>query len=267
MSPTPSRSTAAGRSYSDLWNLAKRQERGVAEYFVLYALEGFVARLGASKLADRLVLKGGLLMAALSGRRPTRDIDLSAAGLPSDIGEAEEIVRVITSVRIDDGLEFNERSIVGEALRDEGDYPGVRVHLVSNLATARVSFHVDINFGDPVWPAPTKIKLPRLLGGEIEILGYPVSMVLAEKIVTAVERGAANTRWRDFADIASISATTRISGAQVKKSTAIVADYRGVKLAPLAAILDGMASTAQPKWTTWRRNSNLKTQLLRTSRN
>jgi hypothetical protein len=44
--------------------------------------------------------------------------------------------------------------------------------------------------------------LPRLRGGEpIELRGYPIHMVHAEKIVTAIQRGTANTRWRDFGDV------------------------------------------------------------------
>lgn len=35
--------------------------------------------------------------------------------------------------------------------------------------------------------------------------GYPRVMVLAEKIVTAIQRGTANTRWRDFVDIVALS--------------------------------------------------------------
>lgn len=40
-----------------------------------------------------------------------------------------------------------------------------------------------------------------LRGGEIVVRGYPLAMVHAEKIVTALVRGTANTRWRDFADL------------------------------------------------------------------
>jgi len=68
-----------------------------------------------------------------------------------------------------------------------------------------LTFHVDINFGDPSWPAPGIVEIPRLLGGSISVLGYPMVMVLAEKFVTAVQRGTANTRWRDGADIYLLS--------------------------------------------------------------
>jgi len=83
--------------------------------------------------------------------------------------------------------------------------PGIRVAITARLATAILPIHVDINVGDPVSPPARPIALPRLLGGHITITGYPIAMVHAEKIVTAIQRGTANTRWRDFADIYLLS--------------------------------------------------------------
>ncbi|MDR1295556.1 MAG: nucleotidyl transferase AbiEii/AbiGii toxin family protein, partial [Bifidobacteriaceae bacterium] len=95
MTPVPARDKASGRAYNDLKNLARRQGRDVAECFVLYALEGFLARLAASDHSNQFVLKGGVLMAAFSARRPTRDIDLAAGGFPNDLADAERRVRAI----------------------------------------------------------------------------------------------------------------------------------------------------------------------------
>ena len=78
---------------------------------------------------------------------------------------------------------------------------GVRVTLGGVLSRATFQLHVDINVGDPIWPEPEEIRLPRLLEGELIVRGYSLAMVLAEKIVTAIARGSANTRWRDFVDI------------------------------------------------------------------
>lgn len=257
MSPAPSRDTPSGRTYNDLRNLARRQGRDVAEYLSLFALEGFLARLSVSQNADQLILKGGVLMAAFSARRPTRDIDLSASGFPNDVAEAEGRVRSIAAIELDDGLTFGTGSVRGEEIRDDTEYHGVRVHVIARLASAEIPFHVDVNFGDPVWPAPVRTRLPRLLGGEIDVLAYPVTMVLAEKIVTAVERGAANTRWRDFVDVASLAAKNDISGDDMMRSLAIVAASRQIELAPLVEVLDGMADSAQRKWTAWRRKQHL----------
>jgi hypothetical protein len=77
VSPGPDRSTTGGRRYRDLQNLARRTGRPTDELHPLYALEGFLERLAASSHAPRVVLKGGVLLAAYDSRRPTRDIDLA----------------------------------------------------------------------------------------------------------------------------------------------------------------------------------------------
>jgi hypothetical protein len=71
-----------------------------------------------------------------------------------------------------------------ETIRDEDEYNGVRVAMTVELASARMSFHVDVNVGDPVVPVPGSVVLPRLRGGVLTLLGYPLAMVHAEKIVT-----------------------------------------------------------------------------------
>ena len=87
------------------------------------------------------------------------------------------------------------RPVSAEVIREEDDYSAVRVHVETRLASARLPFHVDVNVGDPIWPEPITVALPRLRGGEpIELRGYPIHMVHAEKIVTAAQRGTANTR-------------------------------------------------------------------------
>lgn len=181
MTPGPSRNTPAGRAYNDLRNLAKKHHRDVAEYLTLYALEGALARLAASTQKSAFVLKGGVLMAAFAARRPTRDIDLCASGFPNDVAECEQRIREVMDVELDDGLLFNPASVRGEVIREDADYTGVRVHVEGKLASARLAVHADINFGDPIWPAPRATDLPRLLGGTVRLLGYPDHMVLAER--------------------------------------------------------------------------------------
>jgi len=257
VSPGPTRDTPAGRAYNDLRNLARAQGRDLAEYLALYALEGFVVRLATSAHAGDFVLKGGVLLAAFAARRPTRDVDLAASGFPNEIDDVERRVRAILVGDADDGLEFDLGAIRSEVIRDEADYTGVRVHLVARLATATIHTHVDVNFGDPIWPAPTPTTVPKLLGGDVRLLGYPPHMVLAEKIVTAIDRGRANTRWRDFVDIASVIRTQTISERDLSAAIRVVAEHRRIELRLLAEILASMGDIAQPRWVAWRRKQRL----------
>jgi hypothetical protein len=55
----------------------------------------------------------------------------------------------------------------------------------------------------------------RILGGEIVVRGYPLAMVHAEKIVTAISRGTTSTRWRDFADMYLLARHHAADGAEL----------------------------------------------------
>jgi hypothetical protein len=254
----PTRATLDGRVYLDLRNAARQSDRDTGELLALYALECFLARLAASPFASDLVLKGGVLLAAFAARRPTRDIDLSASGFDGDVEEVVRRAREIARIERADGMTFDLDSVVGGTIREGDSYAGVRVTMTAGLFTARIPFHLDVNFGDPLWPAPSRVRMPLLLGGELELDGYPLHMVLAEKITTAVDRGTANTRWRDFVDIDAITARNEVSGSDLTTAMALVARHRQVTIAPLSVVLEGMATLAQPRWSVWRRKQRLE---------
>jgi len=257
----PTRATVEGRAYLDLRSLAHGQHRPTDELHQLYALEGFLARLAGSPHAEQLVLKGGMLLAAYDGRRPTRDVDMQARTLTGERDAVLDLVRSIVAVAMDDGLVFDADSATAEIIRDEDEYSGVRVNLTATLASAKLSLHVDVNIGDPIWPAPRTVDLPRLLGGTISLVGYPLPMVYAEKIVTALQRGTINTRWRDFADLYTLTGRQPVNGVDVQRALAEVAAYRQVELSPLADALDGYAALAQARWLVWRRKQQLDDRL------
>jgi hypothetical protein len=196
--------------YLDLRRRARVDGCATDEYVRLYALEGFLGRLAASGRGDDLVLKGGVLLAAYAVRRPTADIDVAGISLPGNVDQVRDLVASIAAIDAEDGLDFDLGSVRAEQIRDDDQYAGVRASMSVRLATAVIRFHVDVNFGDPIWPPPQRIRLPRLLGGEVIVMGYPLVMVFAEKLLTALERATANTRWRDFGDIYLLAGSHRL---------------------------------------------------------
>ena len=218
----PTRATVEGRAYLDLQNLARRQQRPTDELQQLYALEGFLTRLSRSPHADRLVLKGGVLLAAYDARRPTRDVDVQARSIAGNRNDVLQLIGDIAAGAVDDGLVFDTDAATADVIRDDDEYSGVRVTLTATLASAKLSVHIDVNIGDPIWPAPRTVHLPRLLGGTIALVGYPLPMVYAEKIITALQRGTANTRWRDFADIYILTRRHTSDGTELQRALAEV---------------------------------------------
>jgi hypothetical protein len=118
--------TEAGRRYLDLQRKAKRTGRPTDELIQLYALECFLDRLARSVRVDRFVLKGGVLLAALDARRPTRDIDLAAHGLENSAEHVLLLIREIAAIAIADGLIFDAEHATAETIRDDDHYSGVR---------------------------------------------------------------------------------------------------------------------------------------------
>jgi predicted nucleotidyltransferase component of viral defense system len=220
-------------------------------------LECFLDRLARSRFTENFVLKGGMLLAALGARRPTRDIDFSTRAIRNETADVLRITREIAGIALDDGLEFDAESATAETIREDDEYSGVRVTLGGALSRALVSFHVDVNVGDPIWPEPQRIELPRLLDGVLLVRGYPLEMVLAEKIVTAIARGTANTRWRDFVDIHALVRHHQVDCATLRQSLLRVAEYRGITLSPLSTALADYAGIAQPRWLAWLKKQRL----------
>jgi hypothetical protein len=257
----PTRDTSAGRAYLDLQKQARRDRRPTDELMQIYALEGFLDRLTRSLHADRFVLKGGLLLAAYGERRATRDIDLQADMLGNEVESIRRVICEIADLGVDDGLVFGTAEATAEVIRDEQPYAGVRVSMSAELVTARLHFHVDVSVGDPITPVSRAVHVPRILGGEIIVRAHPLAMVYAEKVVTALARGSASTRWRDFADIYLLSRSQLADAGELAESIRRVASHRQVELRQLASVLRGYGDIGQRKWAAWCRRQQLDNRL------
>ena len=257
MKQKPDRTSTAGNRYLDLRKLARSTQRPTDELLQLYALEGFLDRLNLSAHANDFVLKGGMLLSAYNSRRPTKDIDFSVTNLNNETDDILQIITTILTNPNDDGLEFNTKEIVVEPIRQEEIYNSLRVKLKCSLLTAKIFFHIDINTGDPIWPPATRVEVPRILGGEpIPLDGYSIEMILAEKLVTTIQRGIANTRWRDFVDINSLS-KENFDTITLTKAITKVAEHRNTTIELLSVQLKEYPSLAQQQWQAWRRKQQL----------
>lgn len=248
--------TSGASRFAHIQNQARASGQNVSELARLYTLEGMLARIAASDYADDFVLKGGVLLAAFALRRPTKDIDLEATRIVNDAQDVATRVREIAAIALDDGIEFDLDSIRAETIREGDDYQGIRVKLTGMIGRSENVIGLDVSFGDPIWPAPQRIDVPRVLDKDqsapISILGYTLVMIVAEKVVTMIQRGEANTRWRDFADVIAIAASHPMDGTELRGAMSVVATYRRATLEPLIPALGRMPTIAQPKWAVWR---------------
>lgn len=236
-------------------SIAAREGRAAptAELLTRHALESFLDRLTRTEHAKDFVLKGGILLGAYDVRRPTKDVDAEAISADVSPEHIRRVLHDISDVDADDGLVFDLDSLTVEEIREQDDYPGIRVKVKARLGTQTCPISWDISTGDPIVPAPRRVRVPRVRGEDIEMWGYAPETIIAEKGVTILERGIASTRWRDYVDIVRLADTQDLDPGELRRSAEAVAQYRGVDLQPIGEVIDGYGAVGQAKWAAWRR--------------
>ena len=167
-----------------------------------YVMERFLARVAQSKYQNNFILKGGMLISAIVGEdaRSTMDIDTTVQSLPLTNEDIQRIINEIASIDLGDNLTFTLSKT--ETIRDDFDYPGVRVTLKVIFEKLKETVNIDISTGDEITPSAVQFTYPMMFEQEkIRIWSYNLETLLAEKLQTVLARSVTNTRMRDFYDI------------------------------------------------------------------
>jgi predicted nucleotidyltransferase component of viral defense system len=244
----PTHATPGGHAYLELQRRARVERVGTQELLVWYVHERFLYRLSRSSHRDHLILKGGMLLVAFEARRATQDIDLLGLRVSNDEAAVSAMVADIARIEVPDGVEFAVDQITTATIREDANYGGVRVTMPAMVDRAKVLLRVDLSVGDPVTPAPIELDYPSLLDSSFTLRGYPVATVLAEKIVTLIERGDANTRERDVADIVVLARRHRPSEDELVAALTATAAHRDVELRPVAQAVIALGELRQRSW-------------------
>lgn len=185
-------------------------ERGEDFQFLLtrYANERLLFRLASSAHSSRFVLKGAALFTVWTGKphRATRDLDLLGFSEPGVGSGRKTFAEVLTLDVAADGVQFDLDSLRVGLIREEQEYGGVRVEVIARIATAEVRLRVDVGFGDAITPEAKVVDVPALLDFPAPRLrAYPRETVVAEKLDAMVQLGMANSRMKDFYDVAVLA--------------------------------------------------------------
>lgn len=213
--------------------LAKHSGEDYSLLLNRFAMERFLARLGRSPHADRFLLKGALLFALWydTPHRPTRDADLLGFG-PADEATLISTFRDIAAMDLGDGVLFDPTALKAAAIREDQAYVGTRLHLSGRIGSARCVLQIDVGFGDAVTPAAERLTYPALLKDfeAPRLRVYPVYSVIAEKYHAMVMLGRANSRMKDFFDLAVIARRTTLEGATLASAIAATFSRRQTPL-------------------------------------
>jgi Nucleotidyl transferase AbiEii toxin, Type IV TA system len=234
-----------------------RSSAPTQEYLIRHTLESFLDRLTRTSHVGDFVLKGGILLAAYGVRRPTKDADSNAVNADVTAEHLAQVVIDIAAIDVDDGVAFDIDTISVQEIREQADYPALRVRVAASIGPWEAVAAWDVSTGDLIVPPPRQVTIDRILGDPITLLGYAPETTIAEKGVTILERGITSTRWRDYVDIVAL-ARHGIDHDELLRSARAVTRHRGVILEPVAPHLVGYGAVAQAKWAAWRRKEHLE---------
>ena len=204
-----------------LLNLARERQQNFDLVLTRFCLERLLYRISISNHKDLFLLKGAMLFDLWFDipHRPTRDVDFLGLG-SSEISDIANTFREICGIAVTDGVMFEPDSVKTLEIRNEANYPGVRVTLLANVDGAHCHIQADIGFGDAVSPGPEEAKYPVILNDleAPELLVYPHYAVVAEKFEALSTLGIANSRMKDYFDLWVMARRTAFDGETLKQS-------------------------------------------------
>jgi hypothetical protein len=253
-----------------LLNLAKQRNDDYNLLLNRFALERLLTRVSVSAYSDRFLLKGALLFALWYDEfhRPTRDADLLGSG-PDDAATLIATFKNIASIDLEDGIAFDSQSVRAEPIREDNLYGGTRVRLNGRIGNVNCALQIDVGFGDAVTPAPRSVIFPVLLEDlkAPTLRVYPVYTVIAEKYHAMTVLALANTRMKDFYDLAVIAQRSDLEGGTLAQAIAATFSRRDTPIPtqmPLALTTDFSENTAKPgQWNAFLRKNRLDAMDLR----
>ena len=167
-----------------------------------YMLERILARIEKSSYRENFIVKGGFLIGAMVGidSRTTMDLDTTITGFNLSKETLHKIFVELSSVDVDDDIEFSIEDI--SEIREGDEYPELRVSLKANYEKMRVPLTIDVTTGDIITPAAIVSSIPTMFNeGKLNVYSYNIETIFSEKLETILSRAEANTRPRDFYDV------------------------------------------------------------------
>jgi predicted nucleotidyltransferase component of viral defense system len=213
-----------------LKNESKRQGIQLHQLLNLFYQEEFIRRLSRSRYRNKLILKGGFLLYALSEFtiRPTVDADYQLNNYANSADAIEALVRELISLPGQHGyMKFEIRS--SEIISEIKDYHGVRVNLIGYMGKTRTPFRIDFGVGDVIVPSAVERILPVILPGfeKPRILTYSLESTVAEKLDAIIVLMEATGRMKDFYDIYYLATTFDFDGRMLQEAIYETLSNRG----------------------------------------
>lgn len=216
--------------------IAKERNITPAEVWQNVITERFLVRLCRSPYHSHFILKGGTLLARyVDIGRETKDLDFTIQRLSNEISALQKTFNDIVRVDVEDGFVFMN-PIVAPLEHFHMEYPGAHVKIEARFGKAKFPLSIDLGFGDLIQMREKELLLLSnskgpLFESSLTVNCYPMEFVFAEKLETAIFRGADNSRMKDFHDLYTITGSGKmLNRADTSKAIRLVFEHRKTPL-------------------------------------
>lgn len=182
----------------------KAKKLGIDAQLLLkrYFMEQILARISNSEYKNSFILKGGLLISSMVGisSRTTQDMDVTILNNPLNEENIKRIILEICSIDIGDNIRYE--LVSATKIREEFDYPGIRLSFKVYMDKIVDYVKMDITTGDTITPREIIYGYKLLLEDKtIELYSYSIETVIAEKLESILSKNILGTRMRDYYDL------------------------------------------------------------------
>lgn len=187
---------------AEIKNMALKNHVPAQAVLQNFILERLLERISISQYRDKFILKGGMLIASMVGisSRTTMDMDATLRGYPLSESTIQEAFLTICVIQLDDEVTFTLDHI--DPIRDDDEYGGYRVAIISRFESINTPLKIDITTGDIITPEAVRYAFHSGFEDKvIDVWAYNTETILAEKVETILRRSVLNTRPRDFYDV------------------------------------------------------------------
>ncbi len=189
-------------------NLAVKNHIPAQAVLQNFMLERLLERISVSKYKNKIVLKGGMLIASMVGihSRTTMDMDATLRGFALNEAAIREAFSEIAAITLEDEVTLRLDHIA--PIREDDEYGGFRIAMIASYESIHTPLKIDLTAGDVITPEAVRYCFPSNFDDrQIEIWAYPIETILAEKVETILRRSVLNTRPRDFYDVYILAST------------------------------------------------------------
>jgi len=189
----------------------------------LFCQEEYLRRLQRSSYSDNFILKGGLLVYALSDfdSRVTIDIDFLLRKIPNTPEAIQAVIEEIIAIETgNDYVTFEIRKI--EPIAVTKKYHGIGASIVARIKNTRTVFGIDFGFGDVIVPGQEKCSIPtQLYGFDAPVVSaYSLESTIAEKLDAILLLMEYSSRMKDYFDIFYLANRLDFCGQTLRKAVA-----------------------------------------------